>query len=53
MRSRSKYLQGKPIVPKPMTKGMSVTDIVDNYFQAYNAGRLNEACNLVVHALYH
>jgi deoxyhypusine synthase len=48
MRSRSKYLQGKPIVPKPMTKGMSVTDIVDNYFQAYNAGRLNEACNLYV-----
>ncbi|MEO6941005.1 MAG: deoxyhypusine synthase [Candidatus Kapaibacterium sp.] len=48
MRSRSKYLQGKPIVPKPMTKRMSVTDIVDNYFQAYNAGRLNEACNLYV-----
>ena len=46
MRSRSRYLQGKPIVPKPMTKGMKLTDIIDNYFQAYNAGRLNEACNL-------
>jgi deoxyhypusine synthase len=43
---RSRYLQGKPIVPKPMPKGMKVTDIIDNYFQAYNAGRINEACNL-------
>jgi deoxyhypusine synthase len=46
MRSRSRYLQGKPIEPRPMPKGIKVTDLVDNYFQAYNAGRLNEACNL-------
>ena len=46
MRQRSRYLQGKPIVPKPMPKGLKVTDLVDEYFQAYNAGRLNEACNL-------
>ncbi len=46
MRSRSRYLSGKPIVPKPMTKNMKLVDIVDNYFQAYNAGRLNEACHL-------
>lgn len=48
MRSRSKYLQGKPIVPKPMSGDMTVADVVDQYFQAYNGGRLNEACNLFV-----
>src|SRR4051812_18073700 len=48
MRSRSRYLQGKPIVPKPMPKGMKLTDLVDDYFQAYNAGRIHEACHLYV-----
>src|SRR2546426_9972017 len=48
MRSRSRYLQGKPIVPKPMPKGMKLTDLVDDYFQAYNAGRIHEACHLFV-----
>jgi deoxyhypusine synthase len=46
MRSRSKYLKGKTINPAPMSKGMKVTDLIDTYFQAYNAGRINEACNL-------
>ncbi|MDP4199373.1 MAG: deoxyhypusine synthase [Bacteroidota bacterium] len=47
MRSRSRYLQGKPIVPKPMPRAMKVADLVDDYFQAYNAGRLHEACHLM------
>ncbi|HET6511012.1 MAG TPA: deoxyhypusine synthase family protein, partial [Candidatus Kapabacteria bacterium] len=47
MRSRSKYLKGKTINPAPMSKSMKVTELVDTYFQAYNAGRINEACNLL------
>lgn len=30
-----------------MSKGMKAADLIDTYFQAYNAGRLNEACNLL------
>jgi deoxyhypusine synthase len=45
---RSKYLSGKPIVPKPIEKNISIAAVVDDYFQAYNAGRLNEACHIFV-----
>lgn len=47
MRSRSRYLKGTPINPAPMSKGMKVADLIDTYFQAYNAGRIHEACNLL------
>jgi deoxyhypusine synthase len=43
---KHKFLKGKPIVPRPIPKDVSVTNLVDNYFQAYNAGRLREACHL-------
>jgi deoxyhypusine synthase len=43
---KSKYLRGKPIVPAPIEPGVSVTGLVDTYFQAYNAARLREACHL-------
>ncbi len=43
---KSKYLSGKKIVPAPVPKNVSVTALVDSYFQAYNAGRLREACQL-------
>jgi deoxyhypusine synthase len=43
---KSKYLAGKKIVPKPIPKSIKVTDLVDNYFQAYNAARLREATQL-------
>ncbi len=45
-RDKSKYLKGKPIVPKPIPKNISVTQLLDEYFQAYNAGRLREAAQL-------
>jgi deoxyhypusine synthase len=49
MKSRkSKYLDGKPIVPAPIPRNVSVETLVDSYFQAYNAGRLREACQLFV-----
>ena len=43
---KSQYLKGKPILPKPITKNVSVTQLLDEYFQAYNAGRLREAAHL-------
>lgn len=43
---KSKYLSGKRIVPAPIPKNVTVEALVDSYFQAYNAGRLREACQL-------
>ncbi|MGH9458439.1 MAG: homospermidine biosynthesis protein [Thermoanaerobaculia bacterium] len=42
----STYLAGKRIDPKPIAKGISAADLVDEAFTAYNAGRLREACRL-------
>jgi deoxyhypusine synthase len=42
----SRFLQGQPIVPAPVPKNVTVEKLVDTYFQAYNAGRLREACQL-------
>ncbi|MGO9481676.1 MAG: homospermidine biosynthesis protein [Candidatus Kryptoniota bacterium] len=44
--AKSRYLAGKKIIPQPITKGIKVTDLIDNYFQAYNAARLREAAQL-------
>jgi deoxyhypusine synthase len=40
------YLQGERIVPRPLRPEMSVADLLDEAFQAYNAGRINEAARL-------
>ncbi len=45
--AQSKFLSGKRIEPKRVAAGMSVTDLVDGTFQAYNAARLREACHLL------
>src|SRR5947209_7058250 len=45
-KGKHKFLSGKPIVPKPIPKDVSTGELVDEYFQAYNAGRLREACHL-------
>ena len=42
----SSFLSGKKIDPPKVAKGLSVTDLIDNTFLAYNAGRLREACQL-------
>jgi deoxyhypusine synthase len=44
--AKHKFLKGKRIIPKPIPKNVSVTSLVEEYFQAYNAGRLREACQL-------
>ncbi len=37
---------GPAIAPPPLSGGISVKDLVDNHFTAYNAARLKEACQL-------
>lgn len=44
---KNKFLSGKKIVAKKLTKGLGVSDLVENYFQAYNSARLNESCRLL------
>jgi deoxyhypusine synthase len=43
---KRKILAGRPINTRPIPKNISVLELVDDYFQAYNAGRLREACHL-------
>ncbi|HIK08559.1 MAG TPA: deoxyhypusine synthase [Trichormus sp. M33_DOE_039] len=38
---------GKKIAPIPMSADISVVDLIDNYFTAYNSARLREACQLL------
>ena len=45
---RSPFLLGPLIDPKPITGQESAADLVDGAFLAYNAGRLREACQLLV-----
>jgi deoxyhypusine synthase len=46
--SGSRHLSGKAISPEPLTGRESLTDVIDHAFTAYNAGRLREACALLV-----
>jgi deoxyhypusine synthase len=38
---------GKKIAPAPIPGELSVVDLVDNYFSAYNSARLREICHLL------
>ncbi len=46
--TRSRFLSGAKIQPKPITSRTSVVDLVESGFLAYNSGRLSEACRLYV-----
>jgi deoxyhypusine synthase len=46
MASRKDFLRGARIDPKPITGRETVSELVDNAFLAYNAGRLGEGCRL-------
>ncbi|MBM4169206.1 MAG: deoxyhypusine synthase [Ignavibacteria bacterium] len=48
MPQKSTFLRGRRIIPNPIGKNVGVGDLVETYFQAYNAGRLSEACRLFV-----
>lgn len=43
---KSRFLKGKQIIPNPIKKNVGVVELIDNYFQAYNSGRLREAAHL-------
>jgi len=45
-RAKRNLLKGKKIIPKPIPKNISVLKLVDDYFQAYNSGRLREGIHL-------
>jgi deoxyhypusine synthase len=48
MAHKHNYLGGGSIDPKPVTGEMTVADLVETSFLAYNAARLREACQLFV-----
>jgi deoxyhypusine synthase len=48
MATRRNFLGGTPIDPKPIDGSMTVAELVESSFLAYNAGRLREACQLFV-----
>jgi len=43
---KQKYLSGKRILPKPISKDTDIVTLIDN-FDAYNGGRLRAACHLL------
>jgi len=43
---KQQYLSGSEIAPAPIGKDDSITDLIENAFNAYNGGRLREACHL-------
>jgi deoxyhypusine synthase len=50
-KNRSGYLKGGKIVPEKVSGSTSVVDLVEKYFQAYNAARLSEACKVYVNKM--
>jgi deoxyhypusine synthase len=47
-RRAGRHLSGRAIDPRPVTGRESLPELVDHAFTAYNAGRLREACELLV-----
>jgi deoxyhypusine synthase len=39
-------MQGRKLDPRPITGGIGVDTLVDDFFFSYNAGRLREACHI-------
>ncbi len=46
MSNHNNYLSGKKIDPPAIGKDLTITQLIDETFLAYNAGRLREACRL-------
>lgn len=44
--NKSKFLQGKRIAPTPITRETTLTQLIENNFQAYNGARLREGAQL-------
>lgn len=43
---------GRKITPKPLTPNLTVQALVDDYFSAYNAARLREACHVLTQKIF-
>jgi deoxyhypusine synthase len=43
---KEKYLSGKRVLPKPISKDSNIASVIDN-MDAYNGGRLRAACHLL------
>ncbi len=46
MSKRSRFLHGQSIQPPAIDKDISIVDLIDQTFNAYNAARFREACHL-------
>jgi len=46
MKRNHTFLRGTRINPQPIRKNISVTELLDNHFQAYNSARIREAAQL-------
>src|SRR5437867_1147312 len=46
MNNKSRFLHGQRIEPPPIGENISIVDLVDKTFNAYNAARFREACHL-------
>lgn len=46
--SKNPFLSGKKIQARKLKKGLKVSELISEYYQAYNSARLNEACRLLV-----
>ena len=46
MTDKSRYLHGQRIEPPPIDANISIVDLIDKTFNAYNAARFREACHL-------
>ena len=44
--SQSDYLSGAQIIPRRVHANMTVAELIDQQYQAYNSARLNEAARL-------
>src|SRR5205823_12210492 len=46
MNNKNRFLHGQRIEPPPIDANMSIVDLIDQTFNAYNAARFREACHL-------
>src|SRR5688572_23423668 len=46
MNNKSRFLHGQRIEPPPIDAGISIVDLIDKTFNAYNAATFREACHL-------
>src|SRR2546427_9689106 len=48
MKNKSRFLRGQPIEPPAIDANISIVALIDKTFNAYNAARFREACQLFV-----